>query len=90
MCISSSTYFDGIVASHTGNYHVRRFTRCNQMLCIMYGQLGNRERLSDFDLTINVHLPKAYHSGFGKGISKANLANANENRNWQITKISLI
>ncbi len=54
------------------------------MMCMMFGQLSNRESLSDLALTINAHRPKFYHLGFGKGISKANLAKANEKRDWRI------
>lgn len=76
--------FDGIVARYKGDYRVRHFSCWNQMLCMMYGQLSNRESLSDLVLTINAHSHKAYHLGFGTGISKANLARANENRDWRI------
>lgn len=51
---------------------------------MMYGQLSNRDSLSDLVLTVNAHSPKAYHLEFGKGVSKANLAKSNANRDWQI------
>jgi len=51
---------------------------------MMFGQLSNRESLSDLALTINAHPAKFYHLGFGKGVSKANLAKANEKRDWHI------
>jgi len=54
------------------------------MLCMIFGQLGNRESLSDLVLCIDAHKNKAYHLGFGIGISKNNLAKANEVRNWKI------
>ena len=54
------------------------------MLCMMFGQLGNRESLSDLLVCIQAHRPKAYHLGFGTGVSKNNLAKANEKRNWRI------
>lgn len=76
--------FDGIVARYKGDYRVRHFSCWDQMMCMMYGQLSNRESLSDLVLTINAHSQKAYHLGFGKDISKANLARANENRDCQI------
>lgn len=65
--------FDGIVEKYKGDYRVRHFTCWNQMMCMIYGQLSNRDSLSDLTLTINAHSEKAYHLGFGKGISKANL-----------------
>jgi hypothetical protein len=51
---------------------------------MMFGQLSNRESLSDLVLTINAHSGKFYHLGFGKGISKPNLAKTNEKRDWHI------
>ena len=51
---------------------------------MMYGQLSNRESLRDLVLTVTAHSQKAYHLGFGKNLSKTNLARANENRNWLI------
>ena len=76
--------FDRIVSNYKGNYKIRHFSCWNQMMCMVFGQLSNRESLSDLALTINAHRPKFYHLGFGKGISKANLAKANEKRDWLI------
>lgn len=76
--------FDGMVAKYNGNYRVKHFTCWNQMMSMMFGQISNRENLSDLVLTINAHPRKLYHLGIGKGISKANLAKANENRDWRI------
>lgn len=76
--------FDTIVCRYKGDYRVRHFSCWNQLLCMMYGQLSNRDSLSDLVLTINAHSPKAYHLGFGKGVSKANLGKANANRDCLI------
>lgn len=76
--------FDGIVRKYSGNYRVRHFTCWNQMLSMMYGQLSNRESLRDLVLTINAHPSKLYHLGLGKGVSRSNLAEANEQRPYQI------
>jgi hypothetical protein len=67
--------FDIIVGRYKGDYRVRHFSCWNQLLCMMYGQLSNRDSLSGLVLTINTHSAKAYHLGFGKGVSKVNLAN---------------
>lgn len=76
--------FDGIVRKYDGNYRVKHFTCWNQMLCMMFGQLSNRESLSDLVLTVNAHSQKLYHLGLSKSVSKANLAKANENRSYRI------
>ena len=76
--------FDGIVSKYDGNHRVKHFTCWNQLMCMMFGQLSNRESLSDLVLTVNAHSSKLYHLGLGKSVSKANLAKANENRDWRI------
>ena len=76
--------FDRIVEKYSGNYRIRHFTCWNQMLCMMFGQLSNRESLRDLVLTINAHPGKRYHLGFGKGVSKSNLGQANEQRTFEI------
>jgi len=76
--------FDTIVNKYDGDYRVRHFSCWNQMLCMIFGQLSNRDSLSDLVLTINAHPLKAYHLGFGKGVSKANLGKANANRCYKI------
>jgi hypothetical protein len=76
--------FDRLVLKYKGNYRIRHFTCWNQLMCMMFGQLSSRESLSDLVLTINAHPGKLYHLGFGKGVSKTNLAKANEQREWLI------
>ena len=76
--------FDACVERYNGNSYVKHFTCWNRMLCMMFGQLGNRESLSDLILCIQAHQSKAYHLGFGRGVSKNNLAKANEKRDWRI------
>jgi hypothetical protein len=76
--------FDRIVKEYNGNYRVRHFTCWNQMMAMMFGQLSNRDSLRDLVLTINAHPSKLYHMGFGKSISKSNLALANEQRRFEI------
>ena len=46
----------------------------------MFGQLSNRESLSDLVLCLQTQKSKWYHLGIGTSISKSNLAHANENR----------
>jgi len=53
-------------------------------MCMINGQLSSRETLRDLVLTVNDHSQKACHLGFGKNVSKTNLARANENRRWRI------
>lgn len=76
--------FDTCVEHQKGNSYIKHFTCWNQLLCMMFGQLSNRESLSDLVLCIQAHQSKAYHLGLGNGISKNNLAKANQRRDWRI------
>ena len=76
--------FDHFVKQYDGNKYVRHFSCWNQLLCMVFGQLTNRESLRDLVLTINAHAEKSYHLGFGKSVARSNLAKANEKRNSRI------
>ncbi len=51
---------------------------------MVFDQLSNRESLSDLIICLQSQQNKSYHFGMGKGTSKANLAKANENRDYRI------
>ena len=76
--------FDCIVVRHSGNKHVRFFSCWNQLLCMIFGQLTNRDSLRDLIVAIEAHNRKTYHLGFGKSVTRSNLSKANENRNSKI------
>jgi hypothetical protein len=69
---------------YNGNYQVKHFTCWNQLMCMLFGQLANRESLSDLIICLESQRSKWYHLGMGTGISKSNLAYSNENRDWRI------
>jgi hypothetical protein len=79
--------FDRCVRNHQGDKWVKHFTCWNQLLCMMFGQLSNRDSLRDLLVCINAHQPKHYHLGFGKTISRSNLAEANEKRDYRIFEL---
>jgi hypothetical protein len=76
--------FKKCVDRYKGNYKVKDFTCWHQLLCMMFGQLSNRESLSDLVLCLQTQKSKWYYLGIGTSISKSNLAHANEKRDWQI------
>lgn len=51
------------------------------MLVMVFGQLTSRDSLRDLILVVEAHSRKAYHLGFGKSVTRSNLAKANERRN---------
>jgi len=76
--------FDKCVRKYDGNKYVKHFTCWNQLLCMVFGQLTNRDSLRDLIIAINAHNSKSYHLGFGKNVTLSNLAKANLNRNSKI------
>jgi hypothetical protein len=72
------------VAKYKGNHKVRTFTCWHQLLYMMFGQLSNRDSLSDLVTCLQSQQNKSYHLGMGGGTSKANLAKANEKRDYRI------
>jgi hypothetical protein len=76
--------FDGFVKKYSGNRYVKHFTCWNQMLCMIFGQLTGRDSLRDLIVAIEAHKQKIYHLGFGKNVTRSNLAKANEKRNSKI------
>ncbi len=76
--------FDYIVVRYQGDKYVRHFSCWNQMLCMIFGQLTNRDSLRDLIVAIEAHNRKTYHLGFGKSVTRSNLAKANENRDHKI------
>lgn len=76
--------FDKFVLKYLGNKYVKHFTCWNQLLCMIFGQLTNRNSLRDLIVILDAHSNKIYHLGFGKSVTKSNLAKANERRNSKI------
>jgi Domain of unknown function (DUF4372)/Transposase DDE domain len=76
--------FDKCISKYDGNKWIKHFSCWNQLMCMMFGQLSGRESLRDLLITISAHSSKFYHLGFGKNVSRSNLALANEQRNCLI------
>ena len=76
--------FDRFVSKYDGDKYVKHFSCLNQLLCMVFGQLTNRNSLRDLTVIINAHSSKSYHLGFGKSVSKSNLSKANNKRNSKI------
>lgn len=72
------------VGNYHGNYKVKTFTCWHQLLYMIFGQLSHRDSLSDLITCLQSQQNKSYHLGMGKGTSKANLAKANEKRDYRI------
>ena len=51
---------------------------------MVFGQLSGRESMRDLMIGLEAHKSKFYHLGFGKNVTRSNLAKANERRNYRI------
>ncbi len=79
--------FDRWVDVYKGNKWIKHFSCWNQMLCMMFGQLSNRDSLRDLLVCISAHQPKHYHLGLCQSVSRSNLAQANEKRDYRIFEL---
>ncbi|MFA5782272.1 MAG: IS4 family transposase [Bacteroidales bacterium] len=80
----SANDFNKYVDQYKGNHKVLHFTCWHQLMCMMFGQLSNCDSLTDLAVGLTAQRNKWYHLGMGTGLSKSNLAYANENRDWRI------
>ena len=84
LSLASSTSFRTCVNRYNGNYKAKHFTCWKQFLCMVFGQLTQRESLRDTMLCLSANADKLYHLGIGEVVSHSTLSTANEKRDWQI------
>ncbi len=76
--------FRTCVNRYHGNYRVKSFSCFDQYLTMAFAQLTYRESLRDIETCLKALDEKLYRCGFRGRISRNNLANANEKRDWRI------
>jgi hypothetical protein len=76
--------FNRCVRRYRGNYRLRKFSCFDQFLCMAFAQLAFKESLRDIETCLRAMKPKLYHAGFRGRIARSTLADANENRPWQM------
>jgi len=76
--------FRKCIKRYRGNYKVKSFSCWDQFLCMAFAQLTYRESLRDIEACLRSMQNKLYHMGIRGGVSRNNLAHANENRDWRI------
>ena len=76
--------FDKNVMKYKGNYKMRHFSCWDQFLCMSFAQLTYRNSLRDIEACLNAQPQKLYHMGIIGNVTRTNLANANQNRDWRI------
>jgi len=76
--------FRTCVNRYNGNHRVKSFSCFDQYLTMAFAQLTYRESLRDIETCLNALQGKLYHCGFRGKVSRNNLANSNEKRDWRI------
>jgi hypothetical protein len=76
--------FRRLVAKYRGDRNVRTFSCLDQFLCMAFAQLTYRESLRDIEACLGAQQAKLYHLGIRGKVSRSNLADANEGRDWRI------
>ena len=76
--------FRKCVRRYRGDYKIKRFFCLDQFLCLAFAQLTYRESLRDIESCLQTMKSRLYHMGIRGRVSRCNLANANETRDWRI------
>jgi len=76
--------FRRCVARYQGDYKVKKFTCLDQYLCMAFAQITYRESLRDIEICLRAQEQKLYHMGIRGKVSRSTIADANEQRHWQI------
>lgn len=76
--------FRRLVSKYRGDFNVRSFSCLDQFLCMAFAQLTYRESLRDIEACLTSQPSKTYHLGLRGNITRSNLADANERRDWRI------
>lgn len=76
--------FHKCVHQYQGDFKVKKF-RCSDHFRVMaFAQLTYRESLRDIEACLRSMRTKLYHMGIHSTVSRNNISNANENRDWRI------
>ena len=76
--------FNKCVKKYRGNYHVRALPCYEQFLVMAFAQLTYRESLRAIAACLEALGHRLYHAGIRSAVAKSTLADANENRPWEI------
>jgi len=76
--------FGRLVTKYGGDANVRTFRCLDQFLCMSFAQLTYRESLRDIEACLGAQPSKLYHLGIRGNVTRSNLADANESRDWRI------
>lgn len=76
-------HFDRAVEEWCGDRYVKKFTTWQQLITMLYSQIGQKDSLRDIATGLTAHAARWYHLGLS-GVSKSTLADANNRRDYRI------
>jgi hypothetical protein len=76
--------FYPIVQRYHGDYKVKTFRCSDHYRVMVFAQLTYRESLRDIEACLRSRRSKLFHVGIRSTVSRNNLSNANEQRDWRI------
>jgi len=76
--------FRRLVAKYHGDFNIRTFSCLDQFLSMAFAQITYRESLRDIEACLASQPGKCYHLGLRGNVTRSNLADANERRDWRI------
>jgi len=76
--------FQRCVQRYKGDYKVKAFRCADHFRVMAFAQLTYRESLRDIEACLRAMKSKLYHMGIHSTVSRNNLSNANEVRDWRI------
>ena len=77
-------HFHQCVGRYRGDHKVKEFKCTDHFRVMSFAQLTYRESLRDIEACLRAMRSKLYHMGIHSSVSRNNLSNANERRDWRI------
>ncbi len=75
--------FEKLEKQYKGNYYTKYFTGWQQLMVLLFAQVGGQDSLREIETSLTVHQPKWYHLGL-KGIKRSTLSDAMYHRSYKI------
>jgi hypothetical protein len=75
--------FEKLEKEHNGNYYTKYFTGWQQLITLLFAQVGGKDSLREIETSLNVQQAKWYHIGL-KSIKRSTLSDAMNKRDCKI------
>ena len=70
--------FSRIVAKYNGDRYIKSYSCWNQLLTLIFNQIGRYSSLLNCIIALQAHYANLYNLEIGKNLSRSNLAKAND------------